>query len=179
MPVPDFSPGEVLTAAAMDSIGLWLVKTVTIGTAVTGVDVTAAFSSTYDNYLISYSTVDSSVDQTGIFFRFGTIASPVTTNYKFAGKFMGYAGTNIDLNQSSPGYWEVGGTETDIIAGAFNVYGPNLNARSTFTSSFARSDAAFTIQGIHDASTQHTAFHIYPASGTLTGGTVRVYGYRN
>jgi hypothetical protein len=92
---------------------------------------------------------------------------------------MGYTGTNLDLNQNNPGYWEVGGTETDIIAGAFNVYGPNLNARSTFTASFARSDASFTIQGIHDASTQHTGFHIYPASGTLTGGTIRVYGYKN
>jgi hypothetical protein len=179
MTFPVFVSGEVLRAEDMNAVGLWLVKTVTIGSGVTGVDVTAAFSSTYDNYLISYSTVDSSVDQTGIFFRFGTIASPVTTNYKFAGKFMGYTGTNLDLNQNTPGYWEVGGTETDIIAGAFNVYGPNLNARSTFTASFARSDAAFTIQGIQDASTQHTAFHIYPASGTLTGGTVRVYGYRN
>jgi hypothetical protein len=176
---PDFTTGAVLTAAQMNAVGLWLVKSQTIGSAVSGVDVTDAFSTDYDNYLISYSTVDSSVDQTGIFFRFGTIASPVTTNYKFAGKFMGYTGTNLDLNQNTPGYWEVGGTETDIIAGAFNVYGPNLNARSTFTASFARSDAAFTIQGIHDASTQHTGFHIYPASGTLTGGKIRVYGYRN
>ena len=179
MTYPSFSAGEVLTAADMNAVGLWLVKTVTIGAGVNFVDVMSAFSSQYDNYLISYSTVDSSVDQTGIFFRFGTNASPVTTNYKFAGKFMGYTGTNLDLNQNSPGYWEVGGTETDIIAGAFNVYGPNLNARSTFAAAFARSDASFTIQGIHDASTQHTDFHLYPASGTLTGGTVRVYGYKN
>ena len=176
---PDFSVGQVLTAAQMNAVGLWLVKEVTIGTGVSSVDVTAAFSSDYDNYRITYSTVDASSDQAGLFFRFGTAASPVTTNYKFGGKFMGYTGTNLDLNQNTPGYWEVGGTETDINAGAFDVYGPNLAARSTFSAAFARSDAAFTIQGIHDASTQHTGFHLYPSAGTLTGGFIRVYGYRN
>lgn len=176
---PVFSVGEVLTADDMNAVGMWLVKTVSVGTNVSGVDVTAAFSSTFDNYMVAWSNVDSTVDNTGLFFRFGTIAAPVTTNYKFGGKFMGYTGTNIDLNQNTPGYWEVGGTETDINSGAFFVYGPNLAARTTFSATFARSDASFVIAGIHDAGTQHTDFHIYGNSANLTGGTIRVYGYRN
>jgi hypothetical protein len=179
MPVPDFSPGEVLTAAAMDSIGLWLVKTVTVGSGVSAVDVTAAFSSTYDNYVISYSNVDASVNGAGFFFRFGTVASPVTTNYKFGGFFSGYAGTVINLLQSNPGYWEVGGTNTSNSSSVFGVQGPNLAAHSTFSTQFARTDAAFVISGIQEATTQHTDFHLYPSSGTITGGTIRVYGYRN
>ena len=176
---PDFTAGSVLTAAQMNAVGLWLVKSVTIGSGVSSVDVTSAFSSDYDNYIIGYTSVDASVDNTGLLFRFGTAASPVTTNYKYAGKFSGYTGTNLDVNQNTPVYWEVGGTETDVNAGMFSVYGPNLTARTTFSAQFARTDAAFAFAGIHDAATQHTGFHLYPASGTLTGGTIRVYGYRN
>jgi len=54
MPVPDFSPGEILTAGAMDSIGMWLVKTVTVGSGVTSIPVTDAFSASYDHYKIVY-----------------------------------------------------------------------------------------------------------------------------
>ena len=49
---PTFSSGAVLTAAQMNSVGMWLVKTQTVGTAVSSVTVTGAFSADYDNYLI-------------------------------------------------------------------------------------------------------------------------------
>jgi hypothetical protein len=86
MPVPDFSPGEVLTAAAMDSIGLWLVKTVTIGSAVTSVPVADAFSSTYDNYLI---TVNGGASSTPNEIRLRLGSS--TTNYFYQILFGQYA----------------------------------------------------------------------------------------
>ena len=54
MGYPDFAPGDVLTAADMDAVGLWLVKTQTVGTGVSSVTVTGAFSSTYDNYFVTY-----------------------------------------------------------------------------------------------------------------------------
>jgi hypothetical protein len=49
---PDFTAGQVLTAAQMNQIGLWLVKTQTIGTAVSSVTVTGAFTADYHSYLI-------------------------------------------------------------------------------------------------------------------------------
>ena len=52
---PDFSSGAVLTAAQMNSVGLWLVKTQVVGNAVASVAVTSAFSSDYDSYRIIYS----------------------------------------------------------------------------------------------------------------------------
>jgi hypothetical protein len=179
MSYPNFVSGDVLTAADMNALGLYLVKTQTIGNGVSAVDVTGAFSTDYDNYVISYSNVDASVNGAGFFFRFGTVASPVTTNYKFGGFFSGYTGTVLNLLQSNPGYWEVGGTNTNNASSVFGVQGPNLAAHSTFSTQFARTDAAFVISGIQEATTQHTAFHLYPSSGTITGGTIRVYGYRN
>jgi len=35
------------------------------------------------------------------------------------------------------------------------------------------------VMGYVNNTTQYTAFTISPSSGTLTGGTIRVYGYRN
>jgi hypothetical protein len=49
MPVPDFSPGEVLTAAAMDSIGLWKVASVDFSNTTT-INVDNVFTSNYRNY---------------------------------------------------------------------------------------------------------------------------------
>jgi hypothetical protein len=178
MPVPDFSPGEVLTAQAMDSVAMWLVKTVTVGSGVSAVDVTAAFSSTYDNYLISYSNIDASVNAASGLLRFGTIASPVSANYNFAGFFTGYTGININVNQSSVGQFETWGTSSSNTSGQFYINGPNLATPTFMTTQFARSDASFVFSGVQTDLTQHTGFHIYAGAGTLTGGTIRVYGLR-
>jgi hypothetical protein len=176
---PTFSAGAVLTAAQMNQLGLFLVMSVPVGaSSVSAVDISDAFSSDYDNYLISYSDIDASVNGAGFFLRFGTVASPVTTNYKFGGLFSGYTGTNLNLNQNTPGYWEVGGTSSDKASGQFYVNAPYLATPSFFTAQFARSDAAFVISGIQTDLTQHTDFHFYPSSGTMVGGTIRVFGIR-
>jgi len=52
MPVPVFTAGETLDASEMNAVGLWLVKTQTIGTGVSSVAVTSAFSTNYDTYRI-------------------------------------------------------------------------------------------------------------------------------
>jgi hypothetical protein len=182
MAIKTFTTGEVLTASDTNTYlansGLVYVAQTTVGSAVTSVELVNAFNSTFDNYLISYSNINCSVNATGFMFRFGTVASPVTTNYKFSGFFVNYAGGTITLGQATPGNWEIAGTNTNKTNGTFSVNGPNLAAYTTGTSQFARTDASFNIQGIHEATTQHTSFHLYPLSGTITGGTVTVYGLR-
>ena len=44
MSFPVFASGDVLNASDMNGVGLWLVKTQTIGTGVSSVVVTGAFS---------------------------------------------------------------------------------------------------------------------------------------
>ena len=58
MPVPVFTSGEILTAANMNQVGMWLLKTQTIGSGVGSVSVTSVFSSSYDNYRVVF-TVNS------------------------------------------------------------------------------------------------------------------------
>jgi hypothetical protein len=59
---------------------------------------------------------------------------------------------------------------------------PFLSTRTVFESSNAgitTGEAFYRSGGFLDNATSYTAFTLTPASGTITGATIRVYGYRN
>lgn len=180
MPVPDFSPGEVLTAAAMDSIGLWLVKTQTIGTAVSSVTVTGAFSADFDNYLIK---VSGGAGSTGsnLQFRLGASTASYYSGgvvYAYVGLAAVVAGDNNAAQFTRAGTANPAGIQLD-----FTVNNPFLTRTTSFsnpnyTPNDTTSSSGF-FNGFHNVSASYTAFTIIPSAGTLTGGTIRVYGYRN
>lgn len=166
------SPGAVMG-------GMVLVTSVSVGTAVSSVNVVNAFNNSYDNYVVTYSNLGASVNATQLFFRFGTAAVPVTTNYLYSGRAFFYNGVGIaDVYNNAAVYWAVGSTHTSNSSGMFHVNGPNLATPSFFNGHWAGSDASFSYSGIQADITQHTSFHLYPSSGTLTGGYINVYGYR-
>jgi hypothetical protein len=180
MPVPDFSPGEVLTAAAMDSIGLWLVKTQTIGTGVSSVAVTSAFSANYDNYLIQIAgTQGSGTGDFGLQFTgqtsqyYGNIIYGIPTST---------AVFNINLNNAGS-FTLLGSVDaTGKTAGNITVIAPFLSQNTFLTADYmgGGSNRAYgKFNGFVNSTSSYTGFSIIPSTGTLTGGTIRVYGYRN
>jgi hypothetical protein len=178
MPVPDFSPGEVLTAAAMDSIGLWLVKTQTIGAGVASVPVADAFSSNYENYYIS---LIGGVGSTGQFISM--ILTGSTANYYAAGTDTAVTtavvqGTN---NNNTASWSQIGYSSTNNNSLSVNLFGPNM-AKTTGMSAFIMphlTGGGFRQSaGFHNVATAYTGFTI-AVGGTMTGGTIRVYGMRN
>jgi hypothetical protein len=180
MPVPDFSPGEVLTAAAMDSIGLWLVKTQTIGSAVASVTVTGAFSADYDNYLITINGGAHSTAGAGFNLQLGT----ANTGYYNAGQVLTYTGsfgTSQNNNGSSFGNAGVGTTDGGIAR--VELSNPFLTRRTfyrsvyTFGPNSGGGDGSYNV-GYQNSATSFTEF-TFSWSGTMTGGTIRVYGFRN
>ena len=177
MPVPDFSPGEVLTASAMDSIGLWLVKTQTIGTGVSSVTVSDAFSANYENYKIIISGGAGST-AAELNLRFGA----VTTGYYTSFIFTSWNNTvSADSSNSGSRIQYVGGMGSDGILANFEVMSPFLakNTR-TFAGGFGQTTAFVgSSAGALFNTTSYTDFTILAAAGTMTGGTIRVYGYRN
>jgi hypothetical protein len=176
MPVPDFSPGEVLTAAAMDSIGLWLVKTQTIGTGVSAQTVTDAFSATYDDYLINISG-GTTTGNTNIDFKLGAVTSGYRFNYVYGSYASGtpaVSGTTSGSNIPFVGF----GNTVGLVA-SINVLSP-FRACPTAVYADGGSLGSFTgrVQGFDPSSTAFTSFVISLGSGTMTGGTIRVYGMR-
>lgn len=178
MPVPDFSPGEVLTAAAMDSIGLWLVKTQTVGAGVSSVPVPNAFSADFDNYRVLYS---GGVGSTLISLNFQLTGA--TTNYYSITLYAGYA-TNTTpqsggINNGSV-IDSVGYASTSFTQCTFDVLAPNLPRWTTVANcSWAAGTVAGNTNGVHQVATAYTGFTLGVNTGDLTGGTIRVYGYRN
>ena len=176
MPVPDFSPGEVLTAAAMDSIGLWLVKTQTVGTTVSSVVVSDAFSANYDNYLITYNNGSCSAS-THISLQLGSTTSGYTFN--IIGNTWSATASNSGGTAAANYAYAMSGFSANGVNGSVQVMSPFLAKFTQFGSDFVASFGGYRSIGYLPNTTSYTAFTLIPASGTLTGGTIRVYGYRN
>lgn len=181
MAFPSFASGDVLTATDMNAVGLWLVKTQTVGTGVASVTVTNAFSSTYDNYRIIYTGGTMSASAL-IEVYMG--AAPAGTAYQSARvsySVLGAANAIGDNNKDRWFYGGVGGTAYAFCA--FDLYNPFLTQKTFFHSQyveFLASSAFGTTTGLLDNSTSYSSFTLDGnGAATMTGGTIRVYGYRN
>ena len=175
MPVPDFSPGEVLTAAAMDSIGLWLVKTQAVGTGVSTVTVTDAFTADYDSYKVVY---DGGVGSTFITIAMQLGAS--TASYNMSLPYVTYgaavaAGTSV-LNATS--FALMGAGDTSYAGVDVDVLSPNLARFTRVQGAYIANNESGSYSGIHKVATAYTGFTLIISGGSVTGGTIRVYGYR-
>jgi hypothetical protein len=175
---PTFTSGAVLTAAQMNSVGLWLVKTQTVGSAVSSVTVTGAFSSDYDNYLILMSGGTSSAAcSVGI-----EIGGAVNNYYGFM--TYGDAATNIvqgaGRNSSLLMNW-VGGSQgaSQAVHVSVQVMNPFKTLYTKFANGTYQNAGAYgTMQGEHRVATSYTSFKLVPDAGTISNGTVFVYGYK-
>jgi hypothetical protein len=176
---PDFTSGAVLTAAQMNAVGLWLVKTQTIGNAVSSVTVTGAFSSDYDHYKIIISGGAGSTSGATLNMTLGATA----TGYYFGAIAMTFASASVSsLNGNNTTSWtRVGIANTNNINGEIELFNPNLAKRTHYNGQYVQTVTngnAVSSGGLLDNATQYTAFTLTPSSGTLTGGTIYVYGYR-
>jgi hypothetical protein len=182
MSIKTFTANSVLTAADTNTYlansGLVYVTSATVGTAVSSVTVTGAFNSTYDNYKIVMSG--------------GTCSSTAVVNLTIGGSTTGYygillyatylsatplaAGTN---NASSMLYVGGCGTAGQAITADFDLLNPYLAQYSRIVGA-QYSDSTYygTTQGEHRVATSYSSFSLAPGVGTMTGGTITVYGYR-
>ena len=166
------------TVSSAGAQGLTLVKAQTIGSAVASVTVSAAFSATYDNYKIILSGGANSLDAQIIGMSLGATAtgyyhSQASANYS-AGTFVGYNGSNVSS------FGRVGDASTNQLTMNLDVLSP-FNAKYTVVngsiSEAGTAGAAGAVNGVLRNTTSYTAFTLTPSSGTMTGGTIFVYGY--
>ena len=184
-----FVAGDVLEAAQLNSNftylegvgGLQLIKTQVIGSAVASVEVTGAFSATYDNYLITVSGGGSSVQAS-----MRMILGATTAGYysSFANAPYNASGVSSVATNNGAIWGAVGNTAANGTYIVMTLLAPQLAKLTYMSSAFVNlSGGAGTgtgqANGFLNNTTQYTAFTISPSSGTLTGGTIRVYGYAN
>jgi hypothetical protein len=154
MPVPDFSPGEIWTAGAADSIGMWLVHRLDFVNTTT-IQVDNCFTSNFRNYLLMVSLGTHTQGTGGIDLRLRAGGVNTSTgNYN-------YQGVNQSIGGSVPSSNAAG-------ASAF-FYASNLfsadQSSTTFETKFFNPEV----------STAHTAIH----NSTFFYWDAATYYYRN
>jgi hypothetical protein len=172
---PTFSSGAVLTAAQMNGVGLWLVKTQTIGSAVASVAVTGAFSADYENYKIIVSGGASSVAN---FIQLSLTGS--ATAYYNANSGVTYAGVAFVGGASNAANWSACGTGFvgNGLSASVELQNPFLAKYTIVQSSAMNTTFATPSVGYHGVATSYTGFTLTASAGTFTGGTIAVYGYK-
>ena len=160
------------------SPGLVLIKSQTIGTTVSSVEVTGAFSSTYDNYQIMVSGGTASA--TGAILL--QLGATTTGYYTGSSRTIYNAGGQSLSTSNGSSFTYAGSHSSNGINSTIQLLGPQLAIRTTFSSqsgSTINNEVSQFGAGFLDNATQYTAFTLLPGSGTFTGGTIRVYGFAN
>ena len=165
---------QLFTALGGDYPGLRLIKKQTIGTGVSSVAVTDAYSATYDAYkiIITGGVASANCDIT-------IINTGSTASYAYSFIFAPYAtGTVNTVNSSGAANVPLAGAgSTSTLRMNIDVLNPFLAKQTQFSIPvFANFSGGFGAAN-HTLSTSYTGFTITPSTGTLTGGTIYVYGY--
>jgi len=177
MTYPVFASGDVYTAQDANAIGMWLVKSQAVGTGVTSVNVTSAFSADYDAYKI----VARGVQSTGSGNSLQLQLNGLTTGYYANIIYTTWASASVvaatDNNTtlwSFAGSWSSDGLVLDV-----DIINPFLARPTTLNNGSYASHLGGVINGKQTSSTSVTGFTITTSGGTMTGGSINVYGYRN
>jgi hypothetical protein len=166
------------TALGGNYPGLRLIKSQTVGTGVGSVVVPDAFSAAYDDYKITYTGGAASSGAVHMYMTIGTINS----GYFSSGVYQSAtSATQTTYNLPSAGVWLPGVGSLFYMKYDIDVSGPFLTTPKTFNSRNANYDNVNSVGGtgwgITVATTSSTYFSLSMATGTMTGGIIRVYGY--
>jgi hypothetical protein len=176
MSYPSFSVGEVLTAADMNAVGLWLVKTQTVPANQTSIVVNSAFSADYENYRITYTGGTSSVTPVDISLQ---LNGATGNNYDVMLFYAVYGATAVSVaGSTTSSYSWAGGGQTSGATVMVDLLKPFLAQPTLISSQFWGGGVGWA-QGRHTLSNSYTGFTLIINGGNVSGGTIRVYGYRN
>jgi len=160
---------------AQTYMGMTLISTTTIGTAVSSVTVSSAFSTTYDNYKI---IVNGGLGSSAQFLRLQIGAASTAYYLGYAAvNFATGATENANVNNGAL-FSNAGIMDTTNINMSVEVFSPFLTKSTYVNGSIATSGRGGAFAGYLSDATSYTSFVVSPTSGTMTGGTIRVYGYR-
>jgi hypothetical protein len=164
--------------AAASASGLTLVKQQTIGSSVTTVTVSDAFTSSYDNYRILISG-GSGANTGSITMQLGA----TSTGYYLAGFYQSFSATPT-LNAygfTNGSSFNVGYMSANGIGSMIDMNNPNDADETIFSVkqiTLATGGTLAFYQGYLNNTTSYTAFTL-TFEYAQTGGEIRVYGYQN
>jgi len=176
MAIKTFTTGEVLTASDTNTYlansGLVFVSSTTIGTAVSSVTVSNCFSNTFTNYkIVAHGGIGSSLQAMSM-----VLTGSVVSYYQILAYWAYAGGAASSIGVSNASQWTYIGESGDSNTIDIDILGPNTAKFTQFAGNYIGSVAG-TIAGYHGVASAFTGFTI-ATGGTMTGGTITVYGYR-
>jgi hypothetical protein len=175
---PDFVSGQILTAAQMNAVGMWLISTTSFTAA--SPDITAVFSADYEHYVaVLRCTSSISGQYTDCQLINGT--TPKTTNYNRAG-LVATTSAVVSSDSSSTGAsgFRIAGQSTSGIYATMTFFRPFSTAETGYTTQSSYGGNLYSHAGAQTESYSATGFKILASGNAATyTGTVSVYGYNN
>lgn len=160
------------TSATNGTVGA--TGTITVGNAVSSVTANGAFSARFNAYRVLISGLVGSAGS-DLRLTFGA----TTTGYYGSYTYVYYAtGASSVYGQNNTANLYIGGVATnDEQSISLDIFNPYL-AKRTGVNGLAYGNAySFFHSGVLFNTTSYTAFTVATGSGTLTGGTIAIYGY--
>ena len=179
MPVPVFSVGEVLTAANMNSVGLWKVGTLTVSNATSG-SIDNVFTSDFKNYRIM-GTFSCSVAINLVMTLRNSSGDVTAANYQYNNAQLSWATTptwSLSGNLNNTNFPTVARNDGSNTESSFwcDVFGPQTATRTGVYADTNDEIIRRMFNGIYKANTQMIGFTL--SATTAFTGTFDVYGYR-
>jgi hypothetical protein len=181
MAVKTFTTGEVLTASDTNTYlanaGLVYVTSTTVGSAVSSVTISNCFSATYDDYLVLYHG-GTSTTKNDLGIRMGS----TTANYYYASVYKDYGAGAINyVTVNNGANWTYAGCQDNPNALDVRIYSPYKSEKTMINALYvgpAADRVVASAGGFLDNTTSYTSFTMFAGAGTISGGTITVYGYR-
>lgn len=177
---PTFTVGQVLTAAQMNAVGLWLVGSGTFSAA-TAVDITG-ISTDFQRYRLVYNT--RRVDTVGMGTMTGQVyngSTPISAGYYGGASYGNYLGQSGIYYATNNGSAFLMGNSDSAAGQSLWTYDFYLESTKgvTFTGTGFSAGTASAVQlgGVNNTTSTYTKFRFGYDYGTHTGRWT-LYGYR-
>ena len=164
---------------AQTYMGMTLISSTTIGTTVSSTTVSSCFSSTYTNFKIVGAGISTTANGGVLYLKinnstgstyFGNMIYNVPTVSAIAGVSA--------ANGTSNGFFVATTSSSGTISFEATIDSPFLAVTSNCFGNYAGRAYNGQASGHDSNAASSTGFILAPSSGTMTGGTIRVYGYR-
>jgi hypothetical protein len=179
---PVFTAGQVLTAAQMNAVGLWVVKPTTTFTAVSSIVADDVFPTDFSTFMVVFTYETSTTGSVSFQLSVGGVAA--TTNYNR--QLLNAVSASVSASRVTASDNIGGMPATNGAFQATLVWTVNNPNQATATNSLMQREFSagnFTdvqisfAYGTHSTATAYDGFLATAASGTTTG-TYVVYGMR-
>jgi hypothetical protein len=180
---------EVLSSSDVNTYlansGLVYVKGQTIASGVTSQVISGCFNGTYDAYrvVLSNVTMSSTSQGTTVYAKMHDGTNPASSAYNYGIVRVDLANGAVSAlyGRSQTTGVAIGTGTGDRFGTSFDVINPYVIYHTIFAGLTISNDTtgySGAGSGMHQASTSYTGLQVIVGGGTMTGGTIIVYGYR-